>query len=44
MKDVANLVGLLIVGLVILGLARRPQILRTFFSGTQGVLGLLVQK
>jgi len=43
-KDVANLVGLLIVGLVILGLARRPQILKTFFSGTQGVLGLLVQK
>jgi hypothetical protein len=44
MKDAANLIGLLIIGLVILGLARRPQIVRSFFSGLQGTLGLLVQK
>lgn len=43
MKTVANAIGLLIVGLVILGLAKRPQIVRDFFSGLRGTLGLLVQ-
>ena len=43
MKTVANAIGLLIVGLVILGLAKRPQIITSFFSGLRGTLGLLVQ-
>lgn len=43
MKTVANVIGLLIVGLIILGLAKRPQIVQTFFSGTQGTLGLLTK-
>ena len=32
-----------IVGLVILGLAKRPAIVTNFFSGLKGTLGLLVQ-
>lgn len=43
MKTTANVIGLLIVGLVILGLARRPQIVTSFFTGLKGTLGLLVQ-
>lgn len=43
MKTVANAIGLLIVGLVILGLAKRPAIIVDFFSGLKGTLGLLVQ-
>lgn len=43
MKTVANVIGLLIVGLIILGLAKRPQIVTSFFNGTKGTLGLLVQ-
>jgi hypothetical protein len=44
MKNIANLFGLLIVGLIILGLARRPAIINDFFNGIRGTLGLLVQK
>lgn len=44
MKTIANVVGLLIIGLIILGLARRPAIITDFFRGLQGTLGLLVQK
>lgn len=43
MKTTANLIGLLIVGLIILGLAKKPQIVQTFFSGLQGTLGLLTK-
>lgn len=43
MKTTANVIGLLIVGLVVLGLAKRPQIITSFFSGLRGTLGLLVQ-
>ena len=43
MKTTANVVGLLIVGLIILGLAKRPQIITSFFSGLQGTLGLLTK-
>lgn len=43
MATVANLIGLLIVGLIILGLAKKPQIVGTFFSGLQGTLGLLTK-
>jgi len=42
-KTTANVIGLLIIGLVILGLAKRPQIVTSFFSGLRGTLGLLVQ-
>ncbi len=43
MKTTANVIGLLIIGLVILGLAKRPTIIASFFSGLKGTLGLLVQ-
>lgn len=43
MRTTANVIGLLIIGLVILGLAKRPQIISSFFSGLRGTLGLLVQ-
>jgi hypothetical protein len=43
MKTGANLIGLLIVGLIILGLAKKPQIVTSFFSGLQGTLGLLTK-
>lgn len=43
MKTVANAVGLLIVGLVIVALAKRPAIVRDFFSGLQGNLALLTK-
>ena len=43
MKTTANVIGLLIMGLVILGLAKRPQIVTNFFNGLRGTLGLLVQ-
>lgn len=43
MKTTANGIGLLIIGLVILGLAKRPTIITSFFSGLRGTLGLLVQ-
>ena len=43
MKTVANTIGLVIVGLIILGLAKRPQIVQSFFSGLQGTLGLLTK-
>jgi hypothetical protein len=43
MRTFANVVGLLIIGLVILGLARRPQVVNNFFTGLKGTLGLLVQ-
>jgi hypothetical protein len=43
MQSTANLIGLLIIGLVILGLARRPAIVTSFFGGLKGTLGLLVQ-
>jgi hypothetical protein len=42
-KTTANVIGLLIVGLVILGLAKKPQIVTSFFSGLQGTLGLLTK-
>jgi hypothetical protein len=42
-KTVANTIGLVIVGLIILGLAKRPQIVNNFFNGVRGTLGLLVQ-
>lgn len=43
MKTTANIIGLLIVGLIILGLAKKPQIVSSFFSGLQGTLGLLTK-
>jgi hypothetical protein len=43
MKSAANLVGLLIIGLVVLGLARRPAIITDFFNGLRGTLGLLTR-
>ena len=43
MKTVANTIGLVIVGLIILGLAKHPQIVNNFFNGVRGTLGLLVQ-
>jgi hypothetical protein len=43
MKTIANVVGLLIVGLIILGLAKKPAIVGSFFSGLQGTLGLLTK-
>jgi hypothetical protein len=43
MASVANLIGLLIIGLVILGLAKKPQIVTSFFSGLTGTLGLLTK-
>lgn len=43
MKTTANLIGLLIVGLVIVALAKKPQIVSNFFSGLQGTLGLLTK-
>jgi preprotein translocase subunit SecD len=43
MQTTANLIGLLIVGLIILGLAKRPGIVTSFFTGLKGTLGLLVQ-
>lgn len=43
MKTTANVIGLLIVGLVILGLAKRPAIISDFFNGLKGTLGLLTQ-
>lgn len=43
MKTAANAIGLLIIGLVILGLAKRPAIITDFFSGLKGTLGLLTQ-
>lgn len=43
MATVARIFALLIVGLIILGLARRPAIVTNFFSGVRGTLGLLVQ-
>jgi hypothetical protein len=43
MASVANLIGLLIIGLVIVALAKKPQIVQTFFGGLQGTLGLLTK-
>ncbi len=43
MKTTANVIGLLIVGLIILGLAKKPQIVTSFFNGLQGTLGLLTR-
>lgn len=43
MKTTANIIGLLIVGLIILGLAKKPQIVTSFFTGLQGTLGLLTK-
>lgn len=44
MATVARVFTLLIIGLIILGLAKRPAIVTNFFSGVRGTLGLLVQK
>lgn len=44
MKTAANVIGLLIVGLVILGLAKKPTIITDFFSGLNGSLGLLTKQ
>ncbi len=44
MRQIANTIGLLIIGLIILGLARRPAIVNDFFNGVRGTLGLLVQQ
>lgn len=43
MKTTANVIGLLIIGLVIVALAKKPQIVTSFFSGLQGTLGLLTK-
>lgn len=43
MKTVANVFGLLIIGLVIVALAKKPAIITDFFNGTKGNLGLLTQ-
>ncbi len=41
MKTGANLIGMLIIGLVIVALAKRPAIITSFFTGLRGTLGLL---
>ena len=43
MKTTANLIGLLIIGLVIVALAKKPAIITDFFNGLKGTLGLLTQ-
>lgn len=43
MKTTANIIGLLIIGLIILGLAKKPQIITSFFTGLTGTLGLLTK-
>lgn len=43
MASAVNVISLLIIGLIILGLARKPEIVKTFFSGLQGTLGLLTK-
>lgn len=43
MQTAARALALLIIGLIILGLARRPTIVTNFFNGLRGTLGLLVQ-
>jgi hypothetical protein len=43
MQTAARAVTLLIIGLIILGLAKRPTIVTSFFNGLKGTLGLLVQ-
>ncbi len=41
MGTTADIFGLLIVGLIIVALAKHPTIIQSFFSGAEGVLGLL---
>lgn len=43
MQTAANVIGLLIVGLVIVALAKRPKIITSFFSGLNGSLRLLTK-
>ena len=41
MKTIANVFGLLIIGLVIVQVAKNPKIVTDFFNGTKSNLGLL---
>ena len=41
MNGAANLIGLLIVGLVLVAVARQPTAIRAFFKGLKGTLGLI---
>lgn len=43
MKTVANVFGLLIIGLVVIGIAKNPAVISDFFNGTKGNLALLTQ-
>lgn len=43
MKTVANVFGLLIVGLVVIAVAKHPGAITNFFNGTKGNLSLLTQ-
>jgi hypothetical protein len=43
LKSFANLVGLLIVGLIMVALAKKPGAINAFFGGLQGTLGLLTK-
>lgn len=43
MKTFANVFGALIIGLVLVQFAKKPQIVTDFFNGTKGNLGLLTQ-
>lgn len=43
MKTIANVFGLLIIGLVVIAIAKRPAVITDFFNGTKGNLGLLTQ-
>jgi hypothetical protein len=43
MSTVGRIGVLLVIGLIILGLAKRPAIVTSFFNGVKGTLGLLVQ-
>jgi hypothetical protein len=42
-KDFVNVLGLLILGLVVIALAKQPTAIKAFFGGLQGTLGLLTK-
>lgn len=41
MKTIGNVFGLLIIGLIIVAVAKNPAVVTDFFNGTKGNLGLL---
>jgi hypothetical protein len=43
MQTAARALTLVIIGLIILGLAKKPQIISSFFNGLNGTLGLLTK-